>query len=774
MSRRRIDLVTGAGLLLLTGLTARLYALTVQRHEELRLRAERRSRKVEVFEPRRGQMLDRNGRPFGTDRPARVVTLDLPDLDPALSFVSPMAYTLRISRPQALVLLRQARARLRSEIAGDPEREEDRVVLCRYPKEEFGRAKRISRRIPHLRAELDAEGAALVCQASVLVRRDRVLARLSELAEVPVGELRARVEARVDEVHALEERDERLLAWRETVTVVEGDDADFAVAARLAERAFELPGVQIESRHVRRYPFGEVAVHLLGFMGKPSPEERRRDLAAKRILDAYGDPLDLLAGSTAPLPSDLRLLREEYGRAGLERAYDKRLRGLPGAKVVVRDVRGNVRRVVREDSPQVGEDLELTLDVEIQRAAEAALDEALQRHGTPSAGGAAVLYDIRTGEVLSLASAPRYEVRRFKEPGYFKGIREDPRRPQLHRAVMAYPPGSTWKILSCFAMTAPYGSDAGGVPLGPPAELAEGQEPVAALPPGWTTVCERRMHRNQRRFTCEGYHGRIGMQRAIERSCNIFFFRAADKIGLAPIKLWGDTLGMGQRIGVGIPGEQGGLVPAPGYKEALYQRQGRSLQAWVERVHDLQQAPAFDPAAFSAARARLSRAAFWYRNRGRDRVVRTGDVRNSIIGQGDVLATPLQVAAIAALVAGEGRFARPRILRSEPASLSEVALDPEVLHNVKEGMRRVVTRGTASKHRIGLRSLDVAGKTGTAERAGDHPNVAWFMGYYPASAPEVAFAVVVDRTRGHGGDVCGPVTRSLLEAYEKARGGQLR
>lgn len=769
MSRRRIDFVTGAGLILLTGLTARLYGLTVQRHGELRLRAERRSRKVEVFDARRGQVLDRKGKPLAVDRPTRVVTLNLPNLDPALSFVSPIAYTLRITRAEALVRLRAARAKLLAQIAADPEAEEGRVVLCRYPSEEFGRAKRIARRIPHLRAELDAEGAALVCQANALARRDLVLARLSRLAELPLPELQAQVEQRVDEVHALEERDERLLAWRETVVVLEGERADFAVAARLSERSFELQGVDVESRHIRRYPFGEVAVHLLGFMGQPSPVERQRDLEANRILDAYGDPLELLAGSQEPLPDDLRLLRESYGRAAIERHYDSRLRGHPGAKVVVRDVRGNVRRVVREEAPQVGEDLELTLDVEVQRSAEAALDEALQRHGTPSAGAAAVLFDIHKGDVLALASAPRYEVRRFKEQGYYAGVRADVRRPQLHRAVMAYPPGSTWKILSCFAMTSP-----DGVPGAPAPVLAKGEEPVSALPPGWTTVCEKRMHRNQRSFTCEGYHGRIGMRRAIERSCNIFFFRAADKIGLAPIHRWGQSLGMGRAIGVGIPNDKAGFVPYPGYKEDRYARQGRTLQARFEQVHDLQQAHVFDLAAFTKARGRLSQTAFWYRNFGRDRVVRTGDVRNSIIGQGDVLATPLQVAAIAALVGGEGRFARPRILRDEPSSLTEVSLDADVLHNVKEGMRRVVTRGTASKRSIGLRGLDVAGKTGTAERAGDKPNVAWFMGYYPASNPEVAFAVVVDRTRGHGGDVCGPVTRKLLEAYEASRGGKLR
>ena len=101
-------------------------------------------------------------------------------------------------------------------------------------------------------------------------------------------------------------------------------------------------------------------------------------------------------------------------------------------------------------------------------------------------------------------------------------------------------------------------------------------------------------------------------------------------------------------------------------------------------------------------------------------------------------------------------------------------LDPDVLAIVREGMRRVVLQGTASSRKAGLRGLDVAGKTGTAQTGKDKRYVAWFMGYYPASAPEVAFAVVVDRTPGHGAGVCGPITRQLLEAFEQARGGSLR
>ena len=766
MKPRRIDLVAGAGLVLLGGLSARLYALTVANHDDLRLRAERRSRRVEVHESRRGQILDRAGRPLAIDRPARVVVCDLPELDPALSFVTPMAYLLRITRPEALVRLRFAREQLRNQIAHDPEAAEGTVVLCRFEPSEFERAKRLAGRIPHLRAEYDAEGPALVTASSVLSRRDAVLLRLADLTRRSPALLRSLVEERVVEVHSLDERDERLHAWREPLVLLESDEADFEVAARISERAFELPGVSVEARHVRRYPYGDVSAHLLGFLGKASPEERARDLAAGNVLDGPGDPLDLRAGSQAPLPDELRLLRDPYGRAGLERAYDARLRGRPGAEVVVRDVRGNTRETVRREAPRIGKDLSLTLDVEVQRAAEGALDEALAHHGTNDAGGAAVLYELKTGEILALASSPRYEVDRFRDADYYEALREDPRRPQLHRALMAYPPGSTWKILSCFAMTSPAGAAGITPPLAPDEELAQ------ALPPGWTTVCDGRLFRNQRSFTCEGAHGRIGMERAIERSCNIFFFRAADEVGLAPIARWADAWGMGQRVSGGIPGEHKGLVPRPNYKEALYLRAAESVRRWLLRLHEVEQAPDFDLAQFTQVRARVQQAGFWYTQYAQDRVLRPGDVRNIIIGQGDVLTTPLQVALLAGLVAGGGRSARPRLLLDAPREELALPFDADVLGRVQEGMRRVVTHGTARG--TPLHGLDVAGKTGTAERAGKHPNVAWFMGYYPARAPEVAFALVVDRTPGHGGDVCGSPTRRLLEAYEAARGGKLR
>jgi cell division protein FtsI/penicillin-binding protein 2 len=219
----------------------------------------------------------------------------------------------------------------------------------------------------------------------------------------------------------------------------------------------------------------------------------------------------------------------------------------------------------------------------------------------------------------------------------------------------------------------------------------------------------------------------------------------------------------------GVFGERGGLVPYPGYKQDRADDAARAATRWAVRLANAMQDPD-DVEALDLARRRALRAAWWAERTLSDRVLWPGNVRNSMIGQGDVLLTPLQVARIASLVATGGRPPRPRLTTREPMAFDSIELDPEILAQVRRGMELVVRRGTASKSSIGLRGHDVAGKTGTAERRKGDPYLAWFMGYYPASAPEVAFAVLVDRTRGHGGGVCAPVARELLLAYEKSQG----
>jgi penicillin-binding protein 2 len=474
-----------------------------------------------------------------------------------------------------------------------------------------------------------------------------------------------------------------------------------------------------------------------------------RDRAAGLLLDDDPGALGLLMGERATLPEGARLREEPYGRTGVERALDGELHGRPGVRVVVRDARGRARDTLTEVAPADGRDVRLTIDADLQAAAERALDEAVVRHGDPRAGGAAVVLDLRTGDALVVASAPRFDPNvmgaRFDE------WRDDPRLPLLDRSVSAFAPGSTWKPISSFALTDP---------------TVEGSVPL-----GWTTDCEGRLFRNvTSAFRCDGVHGTTDLPRALERSCNVFFFRAADKVGMDAMADWAERLGLGRRL-LGLPGERAGHIPRTTSKGARLRSAAAAVSArWSSTIAALA-ARGMDPDAARAALRHLDRAVWWLECCAADRVPLPGDARNAFIGQGTVLATPVQIAYLAEVLATGGHAPAPRFDADAPVTVRDVDLPPATLAKVREGLRRVVLHGTGSDPRYGLSRLDVAGKTGTAERNKDQPKLAWFMGYYPASRPEISFAVLVDRTAGHGGDVCAPVCRSIIDAYEAVKRG---
>ncbi|RMG17945.1 MAG: hypothetical protein D6731_03145 [Planctomycetota bacterium] len=733
----RIEVLCGCGLLALLALCGRIYALTVVQHEHYRARAEARCRRVKIRPARRGTIEDRRGRPLAVDRPVHHVALDLPSLDPALNFVHPLALCLRRSRLEALALLRRARARARSH-------REETFDLALLPLADAERAARILRRRRGLWSRIEAGGVVVATRTEVLRARDQTIARLAPIVGLGQEAIATAVEQAVDAIHALPERNERLLRWRKPLRLVEGASADVVLGVR--ERAFELPGVEVVEEFERLYPRGDLAVHAVGYLGAPTAEEVRRARTRGLLLDGDRAALGLLHRPRARLGDGVRLSSDPYGRIGVERSRDDALRGVPGAEVVLRDVRNRVREVLWEIPPRDGTPARLTIDAEIQAALEAALDRGIVRAGAPDAGGAGVLMDLRSGDLLALASAPRFDPNTLGRD--YPRLLRDPRKPLLHRAVQAFPPASTFKILTSFAVC--------------------DREQDDSLPPDWSTVCTGRLSRKERRFRCDGVHGETDLAKAICHSCNVFFFRAVDRVGLAPLSDWARRLGLGSPLSLDVQGERGGLVPYPGYKEVRAAEAARTAGRWARRLALALQTPW--GAELERTRRRALRAAWWAERTAADRVLWPGNVRNSAIGQGDVLLTPLQVARIAALVATGGRVPRPRLLLDTPPAVEVLDLDPAVLARVREGMVRVVSEGTASRRSIGLRGHDVAGKTGTAERRKGEPYLAWFMGYYPASAPEVAFAVLVDRTRGHGGGVCGPIARELLLAYERSRG----
>ncbi len=545
----------------------------------------------------------------------------------------------------------------------------------------------------------------------------RVLATLRRLVEVE--------DAEVERVLRAARRRRGFLP----IAVVE--NLSRADISRVAVNAPYLPGVRIEIGHSREYPFAASAVHVTGYVAPVSPSE------------LTGDP-------ALELP-DFRI-----GKSGIEKRYDLEMRGVCGRRRVEVNAVGRVVRALPGDEGRPGRDIALTVDARLQAMASARLalgaaelvprndpraraaqraarragmdigpedgDVALDAEGalaTPESG-AAVVMDIHRGDILALASTPGFDPNAFNRglsPGDWERVLSNPRSPMINKAVSGqYPPGSTFKMLVCLAAL-----EAG----------------IAT--PETEVTCEGHVELGRQRFHCWARHGHgaIDMLGAIERSCDVYHYEMARRVGIERIAAMARRFGLGAPLGVDLPGERPGLVPTPDWKLA-------------------------------------ARGEPW----------RTGETLIAGIGQGFLLCTPLQLAAMTARLANRGRAAVPRLLR-DPAAPEPVfegmGLASGHLDAVLEGMVRVVEgpRGTARAIRDQDGGLRIAGKTGSVQvrritraerRAGKvrnedrpwrHRDHALFVGVAPAEAPRHAIAVVVEHG-GSGGRVAAPIARDIL------------
>ncbi|HWA98280.1 MAG TPA: penicillin-binding transpeptidase domain-containing protein [Pirellulales bacterium] len=437
------------------------------------------------------------------------------------------------------------------------------------------------------------------------------------------------------------------------------------------------PGVRVEQRTRRVYEHGALAAHVVGHTS------------------ANAEPV---------------------GRMGLERHYDRQLRGVPGTIEERSDRTGRLidRREVNPAQP--GTDLLVTLDVALQRSAERLLDDTL-RHGalaggpsdpTGNAGAAVIALDVRTGAVYCAAAAPRFEPSRFSSPDAHGGaaLLADPRRPLFDRATkMALPPGSVFKAITAIALMEGGGFDP--------------EEPY---------FCRGYLDRPDRQrcmlFRREGIgHGDTTLTLALMRRCNTYFFYHATALGGEPIADWSRRLGLGQPTGIDLPDEATGSVPnATGDRWTL------------------------------------------------------ADTHALAIGQSTLAVTPLQMARVMAAIANGGQLVRPHVVRSiglvasadegegsiaaarQPAPM----LRERTLAELREGLERVVNDEQGTGYRtIRIPELPIAGKTGTAETGRGRADHAWFVGYAPADEPRVALAVVVEHG-GSGADIAGPIAKRLF------------
>ena len=514
--------------------------------------------------------------------------------------------------------------------------------------------------------------------------RDEVVARLSDI----LGMSREDIEAALQGNHRAYPYEPLRLAR----------DVPPEVAVAVEESRMDLPGVMVEQEPVRRYPAGSVGSHVLGYLQLASAA----DLAE---YDGYR-------------PSDL------VGRIGVERAYEEYLRGQRGFQQVEVNALSRPIRVLGSVPPVPGNDLVLTLDAELQRAATEALAQQLEQLKTapdrqgPPGGGAVVVLDVKTGGVLALVSWPEYDPNRFiagDRGAYFAALERDPLLPLFNRAIQgAYAPGSSFKPVTLLAALE--------------RRVTRPDEVYYA-----TGVVEigGRVFRDWTVTRGLPAAGPVDAVAAMERSVNDYFYVMGSRAGIQAIASTARALGLGSSTGLDIrPADAAGLVPDPAWKRTYQQE-------------------------------------IWY----------PGDTANISIGQGFLQVTPLQLAVMYMGLANRGVVYEPYLVeaivsptgqelyRRQPRVLSILEASPESWNAVHQGLVAVAhgSRGTARQAFIRF-PIRVAGKTGSAQVAPGRDTHAWFAAYAPAEAPEVAVSVLVEYGGG-GGAAAAPVACRVLAAY---------
>ena len=483
-------------------------------------------------------------------------------------------------------------------------------------------------------------------------------------------------------------------------------DMTFDRLARVEAHRHALTGVVTDVRPRRHYPGSDQAAHLLGTIGEIS------------------------AGQLESEPFDGYRSGDVVGKTGIESRFEPHLRGRAGGRNVVVDVAGREVDVIEEVRPLPGGRVVLALDIDLQKAGEQAFQEVLE--GEPEKMGAAVALDVRTGDVLASVSRPSYDPNTFAggiDAASWKALTTDEWEPLQNRVLQNHhPPASTYKAVLALALL-----DAG------------------VITPQSTAFCPGFYRFGRRSYRCwkRAGHGTVNLRRALQQSCDVFFYRYGVELGIDRMAGFASRMLLGRVTGISLGQEAPGLVPSREWKEKRFG----------------------EP---------------WY----------PGETVSVAIGQGYNLMTPLQLAVTYAAIANGGRVLRPRpVLRLEtrdgelvesfpPKIRERVELADAHWEAVRGALDAVVNEpgGTGSRARV--EGLRVAGKTGTSQvvrldlteglaegaipiRHRDH---AWFVAYAPAEAPEIAVAVFVEHGQ-HGSSAAAPVAQRILAVWNAKRMG---
>jgi penicillin-binding protein 2 len=492
--------------------------------------------------------------------------------------------------------------------------------------------------------------------------------------------------------------------------VILKQDIDAATMIYLKENSSKLPGVEVIDLYLRKYNFGFLASHLLGYTGEID-EDRLKSKEYEKDYEG-GD---------------------QIGLTGLEETYESVLKGEKGKIIYEVDPLERPVNILDESDPSSGNDLYLTIDIDLQRIVEEALYQTIldvrqkkikgtdEYYNVP--GGAVVVLDPRNGQVLAMASYPTYD------PEIFVGgiseddmaALEDPENnsPLVNRAIVSFPPGSAFKIVTAYA------------------GLAEG------------VITEKS------RFTCTGTwlglgedfpkycwlksgHGSLDIRGAIKNSCDIYFYQVGYGLFMKfnnmeeLLQKYARIFGFGSTTGIDLPYEDSGLVPDKEWKKDYFKNQAE-YSVWFP-----------------------------------------GDSVNMAIGQGDLLATPLQMAQAYSILANRGIKYRPYLVKeirdaqgnlfpdSSIEEYQDLKLNEHLIEIIEDGMVEVVGPGGTAAGVFGdfpLDKIPVAGKTGTAQFEG-RQDYAWFASYAPVGNPEYVIVAMLEEA-GSGGSNVAPIIERI-------------
>ena len=473
------------------------------------------------------------------------------------------------------------------------------------------------------------------------------------------------------------------------------EDASLAQVAAIRARGldFELPDVVVAEVPTRQYPDAALAGHLFGYVGEASDNQVGDGVSSGQIV----------------------------GQAGIEKVYNKLLMGEDGAKRVVVNSMGREMRTLNEEKPKEGRRVQLTIDYDMQRAAE---------EGFRAAGynGGALIMDPRTGEVLTMVSLPSYDPNSFAagiDRVTWNALNTDKLRPLQNRVLQGrYSPGSTFKIVVATAA------------------LEEG-----VITPDFRVHCGGGATFYGRFFKCwkAGGHGSVDMRHAIEQSCNVYFYTIGNMLGVDKIHAWAEKLGLAGKTGIDLPNEQESIVPSTEWKKK------RTGEKWY----------AGETISVSIGQGQVS-------------VTPAGMAQMmTTVANGGTRVTPHIVKAIDD---GTGWKEVP------PAAVADrVAFRPETLAALHDGLGLVVN-GAGTGGRARIPGLLVAGKTGTAQVISNQGKIAarnsgqdlrdhgWFVFFAPQDNPEVAGAIFLEH--GEHGANAAPIAKYVIETYYAKKEGR--